>query len=146
MAARFVALLSGLAATLALGGCHWGTAPGADQRAALDQAETLWYASGIHNYTFDVGSHSAWFEDSLRIDVRSDTVASSTSLRNPPGHGSSVTVPQLFAAIRSSLANNSGVTASYHPTLGYPTRVNAPDPPHTADAAWSANVGNLRVH
>lgn len=145
MVTGFVRSITGVAAVLTLAGCNSGTEP-FDQLVALDRAEARWNASGIHNYTFDIGGHSSWFQDSVRVVVRNDTVASRAVLSGgSPSSGNSTTVSQLFASIRSSLAYNSAVTASYDFRLGYPTHVNVPDPPGVADAAWGVNIGNFRA-
>jgi hypothetical protein len=136
----------GLAATLTLGGCHFGTDPMAEQQSALDRAEAQWFDAAIRNYSYDIGSVSAWFQDSLRIEVRNDSVLSATVLRgNIAAHAFAETVPGLFAAIRQGLASGSDVRVSYDRTLGYPTHIDIPDPPGRVDGAWSANIGNLQM-
>jgi hypothetical protein len=138
--------LAGFAAVLAVLGCHAGTDPIAEQITDLDRAESLWQAAGIHHYSYEIGSASDWFADSLRVDVRNDVVSSVTLLRgNAAAHSSGATVPELFASIRWSLANGSDVRAFYDGALGYPTHIDAPDPPGMADARWGANIGKFRL-
>jgi hypothetical protein len=138
--------LAGLAAVLAVLGCHAGTDPIAEQITDLDRAESLWLAAGIHHYSYEIGSASDWFADSLRVDVRNDVVSSTTVLGGSSIlHSSGRTVPELFAAIRQSLANGSNVRAFYDGARGYPTHIDAPDPPGWADARWGANIGNFRL-
>jgi hypothetical protein len=132
------------AAVLTLWGCHSGTDPIVAQHADLDRAEAQWLASGIHDYWYDVGTYSAWFVDSLRVEVRNDTVRSATLLRgNTQVHGFGRTVPELFAAIRQGMASGSDVRVSYDGVLGYPVHIDIPDPPGVADAEWGANIGNF---
>jgi hypothetical protein len=144
MVTRYFRRLAGLAAALAMLSCRSTTDPIAEQITDLDRAESLWLAAGIHNYSYEIGTASDWFVDSLRVDVRNDVVSATTGLRTTSTlHASGRTVPELFADIRRSLADGSAVRASYDGALGYPTHIIAPDPPGWADASWSANVGNF---
>jgi hypothetical protein len=146
MVTRSLRWLVGLAAALAMLSCRSATDPIAEQITDLDRAESLWVAAGIHHYSYEIGSASDWYVDSLRVDVRNDFVSATTGLRDPSTlHPSGRTVPELFAAIRQSLANGSAVRASFDGQLGYPTQIVAPDPPGWADASWSANIGNFQV-
>jgi hypothetical protein len=146
MVLRSLRWFVGLTAALAVLSCRSTTDPIAEQITDLDRAESLWLAAGIHDYSYEIGSASDWFVDSLRVDVRNDVVSATTGFRatstlHPPGR----TVPELFADIRWSLANGSAVRASFDAVLGYPTHIVAPDPPGWADASWSANVGNFQL-
>lgn len=91
--------------------------------------------SGLHSYSFDIAQHSDWFNDSLHVEVRTDTVFRVTSYVPIQYTARSGTIPEFFKQIRSALANGAAATATYDNRLGYPTHVNAPDPPHVADAA-----------
>ena len=145
MGTRRIRLLAALTAALTLGGCHNFTDPIVVQHTDLARAEAQWHAAGIHDYTYDIGSYSAWFVDSLRVDVRNDAVTSATVLRgNADVHGFGMTVPDMFAAIHRGLVDGSDVRVTYDGTLGYPIRIDIPDPPGVADAEWSANVGNFQ--
>ena len=145
MVTRPLRRLAALAATLAVLSCRSTTDPIAEQITDLDRAESLWLAAGIHDYSYEIGTASDWFVDSLRVDVHNDVVAATTGLRPTSTlHASGRTVPELFAAIRQSLANGSAVRASFDAARGYPTYIVAPDPPGWADASWGANIGNFR--
>ncbi len=140
-----LAAAAGLVVALVFGvsACNGLTDPTATQLSALSRAEAQWNAAGLHSYSFDIAERSVWFDDSLHVEVRADTVFRVTSYVAIPFTARPGTIPELFKQIRIALANGAAATATYDNRLGYPTYVNAPDPPHRADTAWRASVGNV---
>lgn len=96
-----------------------------DQTAALTAAEERWKQSGIHDYSFEIHPFAAhsFGQDAGQIEVRGGVVKTVTSLSyiDPPR----VTIEELFASIHnvSKNPNYATIVATYHPKLGYPTRI-----------------------
>lgn len=144
---RMQASLASLAAIVALmlgvSACNSLTDPSATQRSALYRAEAQWNAAGLHSYSFDIVQQSVWFDDSLHVEVRADTVFRVTSYVPRQYTARSATITELFKQIRIAFANGAAATATYDNRLGYPTSVNSPDPPHVADMAWRVSLSNV---
>ncbi len=96
-----------------------------DQTAALTAAEQRWKKSGIRDYVFEIHPFAAlsFGEDAGQIEVRGGVVKNVTRLGSldPPR----VTIDELFASIHnvSKNQNYAKIEATYHPNLGYPTRI-----------------------
>jgi len=96
-----------------------------DQTAELTAAEERWKRSAMRDYSFEIHPFAAlsFGQDAGQIEVRGGVVKTVTRLSylDPPR----ATIDELFASIHnaSKSGNYARIEATYHPKLGYPTRI-----------------------
>jgi hypothetical protein len=96
-----------------------------DQTAELTAAEERWKRSAVRDYSFEIHPFAplSFGQDAGQIEVRGGVVKTVTPLGHldPPR----TTIDALFANIDdcSKSGHYAKIEATYHPRLGYPTRI-----------------------
>lgn len=107
---------------LAVGACTGTTAPTSIETNLL-VAHTRWNAAGLHDYSYDAVFGGSWFNDSLRVDVRADTVAAVRSNRNSTARPQVMTISGMLSRVQNDLASGTLKSATFDRTYGFPIHV-----------------------
>jgi len=134
--------VAGLA--VALLGCNLlDEDPNAAERLQLGLNRQKWSTQAIHNYSFDYDLIAMIFTRPLHIEVRADTVnqVSDRETGAMYANAGAPTIDSLFGRIGALLSSrNSKLAIQYDPSIGYPTRIDAPsDIPDTGSLTTVTN-------
>lgn len=129
-------------------------APKVSNTAQLQQSKRLWAKQKIANYRYTLSRSCFCVPEArqpVKIEVRNGKVtslvaANSGKAVNPEYFSKYDSIPKLFDIVQDAIAKKAHrISVTYHPTLGYPTKIEIDYDQQMADEELYVTVENLEV-
>lgn len=146
--------LSNAQADLAVLGRGKAPAPKASHTAQLRQNKRLWTKQKIANYRYTLSRSCFCVPEArqpVKIEVRNGKLTSIVAANggkavNPEYFSQYDSIPKLFDIVQDAIARKAHrISVTYHPTLGYPTKIEIDYDQQMADEELYLTVENLEV-